>query len=199
MSRVCALVVFFLAAPSCSRRAEPPAETRSLPPIESANPTAASPPSSPPAARHEITWTDPPGWQKVASPSAMRKATYRVPAAPKDSEDGEMAVFYFGGEGGSTEANIQRWISQFSGVKPSDIKRSQKNVRGMSQTIVEVEGTYASGMPGAPATPKAHYRLLGAVVETPAGPYFFKLTGPTKTVEAAREAYLTMLDSVHSS
>lgn len=129
----------------------------------------------------------------------MRKATYRVPAASKDSDDAEMAVFYFRGEGGSTEANIQRWIAQFSDVKPSDVKRSQKSVGGMNQTIVEIEGTYASGMPGAAATPKPHYRLLGAVVETPAGPYFFKLTGPKKTVEAAHDAYLAMLESVKPS
>lgn len=127
----------------------------------------------------------------------MRKASYKVPAAAKDRDDGEMAVFYFRGEGGSTEANIQRWISQFPDAKPADIKRSQRTVGGMSQTIVEVEGTYASGMPGAAAsTPKAGYRLIGAVVETPAGPYFFKLTGPKTTVESARGAFLTMLDSV---
>ena len=135
----------------------------------------------------------------MPSASPMRKATYKVPATAKDADDGELAVFYFRGEGGSTEANIQRWISQFSGAGPSDVKRSQRNVRGMNQTVVEVEGTYASGMPGAPATPKAHYRLLGAVVETPAGPYFFKLTGPAKTINAARDAYLAMLDSVRSS
>jgi len=51
----------------------------------------------------------------------MRKATYRVPA--KDGEDAEMAVFYFKGEGGSTEANIQRWIGQFPDAKPSEVKR----------------------------------------------------------------------------
>jgi hypothetical protein len=129
----------------------------------------------------------------------MRKATYRVPAAPNDSEDGEMAVFYFRGEGGSTEANIQRWISQFSDVLPSEVKRTQRNAGGLQQTLVEVEGTYASGMPGQPASPKPHYRLLGAVIETPVGPYFFKLTGPKKTVESARGAYLTMLDSIRAS
>jgi hypothetical protein len=130
----------------------------------------------------------------------MRKATYKIPAAPKDPEDAEMAVFYFGqSEGGGTEANIQRWISQFSDTKPSDVKRSERSSNGMKQTIVEVEGTYASGMPGQQATPKTNYRLIGAVVETPAGSYFFKLTGPKHTVDGARGAYMTLLDSVHAS
>jgi hypothetical protein len=131
----------------------------------------------------------------------MRKATYKVPAAPKDAEDGELAIFYFRGEGGGVEPNIQRWINQFSDAKPTDAKRSQRTVSGMNQTIVEVEGTYAGGgMPGGPpASPKPQYRLIGAVVETPAGPYFFKLTGPKKTVEAAKASFFALLDSVKSS
>jgi hypothetical protein len=206
MSRALLLTSLVFAFGGCSRTAEPLPETRSAPAADSvqsaasAQPAASTASASPPAAAaREIVWTDPVGWQKVPAASPMRKATYRVPAAPKDPEDAEMAVFYFRGEGGSTEANIQRWISQFSDTNPSAVKRTQRNVGGMSQTIVEVEGTYASGMPGAPATPKPRYRLLGAVVETPAGPYFFKLTGPKKTVEAARDAYLAMLISVRSS
>jgi hypothetical protein len=151
------------------------------------------------APAREIVWNDPFGWEKVSPSSPMRKATYRVPPAPKDPEGGEMAVFFFRGEGGSTEANIQRWIAQFLDAKPSDVKRAQRTINGMSQTIVEIEGTFASGMPGEPPTPKPKYRLIGTVVETPVGPYFFKLTGPRKTVEAAREAYLAMLESIHSS
>src|SRR5262249_18725390 len=134
--------------------------------------------------------------------SPMRKATYKVPPAAGDSEEGEVAVFYFKGEGGSTEANIQRWIGQFSDAKPADAKRSQRNVGGMIQTIVEVEGTYSGGMPGmapSPAAAKPHFKLIGAVVETPAGPYFFKLTGPKKTVDGARSTFMTLLDSVKSS
>jgi hypothetical protein len=152
-------------------------------------------------AGREIVWTDPAGWQKVPSSSAMRKATYKIPAVSGDADDGEMAVFYFRGEGGGTEANIQRWIGQFPDTKPSDAKRSQRTVNGFTQTIVELEGTYSSGMLGAPTptTPKPQYRLIGAVVETPGGPYFFKLTGPKKTVEAARGGFFAMLDSIKSS
>jgi hypothetical protein len=168
----------------------------------SAAPTADNRPATPPTSAREVVWTDPAGWQKVPSSSPMRKATYKVPAAPKDADDGELAVFYFRGEGGSTEANIQRWINQFPDAKPADTKRTERTMNGMKQTIVEVEGTYSSGMPGGPpsaATPKSQYRLIGAVVETPAGPYFFKLTGPKKTVDGARGPFYTLLDSVKSS
>ena len=51
-------------------------------------------------------------------------------------------------------------------------------------------------MPGAETGSKANYRLIGAVVETPVGSYFFKMTGPKKTVESARGSYMTLLDSM---
>src|SRR5262245_25016167 len=98
----------------------------------------------------------------------MRKATYKVPTAATAPEAGEVAGFYFNGEGDGTDANIQRWIKQFSDAKPADIKNTERTMNGMKQTIVEVEGTYASGMPGGPpgsATPKSNYKLIGAVVE----------------------------------
>jgi hypothetical protein len=194
-------MVFALA---CSKKPDEPAETRAAPAASAPSSPAVAPAATAAAgsasgAAGEIAWTDPPGWPRLPSSSPMRKATYKVPAAAGDGDDGEVAVFYFRGEGGSTEANIQRWIGQFPDSKPADAKRTQRNVKGMSQTIVEVEGTYSSGMPGGPNTPsspKPGYRLIGAVVETPAGPYFFKLTGPKKTIEAARGTFLTMLDSV---
>jgi hypothetical protein len=188
-----------LVVSACSRKPEPgDAKVQAAPPAETsaraAGPNQANSPAAAPV--REIAWIDPAGWQKVPTTSPMRKATYRVPSAAKDADDAEMAVFYFKGEGGSTEANIQRWVGQFPDAKPADVKRTQRTAGGTTQTIVEVEGTYASGMPGGASTPKHDYRLIGAVVETPVGPYFFKLTGPKKTVDEARNSFFGMLDSV---
>lgn len=131
----------------------------------------------------------------------MRKATYVIPRTEGDSEDGELAVFYFGqASGGSVDANMDRWIQQFSGVQKSDIRREQRSKNGLLQHTIEIpHGTFASGMPGAPATSKPDYALLGAIVETPLGNYFFKLTGPKRTVAAARERFYTFLDGVQAS
>jgi hypothetical protein len=129
----------------------------------------------------------------------MRKASYEIPHAPSDTEDGELTVFYFGpGQGGSIEANVDRWIRQFNGIKPEDVKRGDRKAGELVAHTVEIQnGSFASGMPGAPAVAKAGYSLLGAIVETPSGPYFFKLTGPDKTVAAAHKAFYGLLDSVH--
>ena len=129
----------------------------------------------------------------------MRVATYRVPHAGADKDDAELAVFHFGsGQGGDVEANLRRWESQFSDKK-GDAKRTERTVNGMKAHVLEIEsGTYAAMamMPGQSAAPKSDYGMLAAVVETPLGSYFFKLTGPSKTVKAQKDAYMTMLDGV---
>jgi hypothetical protein len=192
------LVVLPPALFACSRKEEAapkPIVTASASPMGMPAPPPGERPA-PPAPAKPVVWTDPPGWQRVTPTSPMRKASYKIPAAPKDPEDAEMAVFSFGSEGGSIEDNIQRWTKQFPDAKPTDLKRSERQANGMTQTIVELEGTYSSGMPGSAPTPKPNFRMIGAVVETPGGKYFFKLTGPKKTVEASRSAFFSLLDSV---
>jgi hypothetical protein len=128
----------------------------------------------------------------------MRKATYAIPKARGDSEDGELAVFYFGPNmGGGVDANLERWAQQFADADPKQVKRDKRSSNGLLQHVIEVQsGTYATGMPGAGASPKSGYALLGAIVETPVGNYFFKLTGPRKTVAAARTGFFALLDSM---
>ncbi|HWT46955.1 MAG TPA: hypothetical protein VN085_13350, partial [Vicinamibacterales bacterium] len=43
---------------------------------------------------------------------------------------------------------------------------------------------------------KPDFRLLAAVVSTPNGPYYIKLTGPSRTVAAAKPAYDAFLGSL---
>lgn len=127
----------------------------------------------------------------------MRKATYRIPKVKGDPEDAELGVFQFGGQGGSVEANVERWLKQFEGTKKSDVKRSERTVEGLRVHLLEVaSGTYASGMPGRPTEPKANYAMLGAIVEVPTGNWFFKLTGPKATVSKARADFNGLIDSI---
>jgi hypothetical protein len=116
----------------------------------------------------------------------MRKGQYALPKVAGDGEDGELAVFYFGsGQGGSVEANIERWIGQISQPDGSSSKEkaktNKKEIGGMPVTLVDVSGTYSAGMMSN-APPRQGYRMLAAVAETTEGPWFFKLTGPEKTI-----------------
>ena len=128
----------------------------------------------------------------------MRLTTYSIPPAPGDQDAGECGVYYFGqGQGGSVEANMDRWIGQFQSKEAP--KRDQRTVHGLKVTTVDVSGVY-SGMGGpmakSAAPPKTNYRLLGAIVEGPQGSVFLKFTGPAKTVAQNQAAFEKMLASL---
>ena len=150
--------------------------------------------------------TVPAGWVEQAPTSSMRKAQFALPRAEGDAGDGELVVFYFGpGQGGSVEANIDRWIGQFAqpdGSSSKDkAKVSKKEVSGLAVTRVDLSGTYqAPMMPGAPERHNsAGYRMLAAVVETPEGPWFFKLVGPEKTIAKWSGSFDEFVNSIKKS
>ena len=142
-----------------------------------------------------LTWAPPATW-KVDAPRPMRAATYKIPAAKGDTEEGELGVFYFGqGQGGGVDQNVQRWASQFEGAKAPATRKEK--VSGFDMTTLELEGTYTgSGGPMGPKTSKPGYKLLGAIVEGPEGAIFFKLVGPAKTVETARADFTKMVKAI---
>jgi hypothetical protein len=172
-------------------------------PSASAPSTAAPGPAAAPSAANqgvELTWTDPPTWRRSPRVIPMRKATYEVPRAGKDLEDGECGVFYFGvGMGGTVDANIDRWVKQFKDLPADKVKRADRSANGLVQHTVEVEsGSFnANPMGRGGEMLKPNFGLLGAIVEEPSGEYFFKLTGPAATVAQARADFYKMLDSVH--
>jgi len=147
-------------------------------------------------------WSTPAGWNTDA-PRPMRAATYKIAPAKGDSEGAECGVFFFGaGQGGSVDANIQRWVGQFEqadGKPASGAKTSTEKVKDLDVTRVEVAGTFTGGAgPMAPAggAKKPGYKLLGAIVNAPQGPVFFKLTGPAKTVDGARADFDKLIKSI---
>jgi hypothetical protein len=135
-----------------------------------------------------ITWQAPAAWKAMPNPNPMRIATYRPTA------DSELIVVR---AGGTTDANIQRWIGQFDeGVST---KRTRRTVQGLGVEILEASGTYNGGgmMGGAPAQPHPGWSLLGAVIETPGTAYFFKLLGPSDQIRAAHPSFDAFVGSIH--
>jgi hypothetical protein len=200
-SLAAALVVF-----GCKKAPEP-ANTLGpslIPPAATVSAHSHAMPAASAGSSVQVTWVDPPEWKRAERASPMRKATYLVPRASGDKEDGELGVFYFGpGQGGAVEANVDRWIKQFPDAKLEDVKRADRSVNGLIAHTVAIDSASfnagAMGMPQGKAEPKANYGLLGAIVETPAGAYFFKLTGPKATVAAAKAPFDKLLESIRTS
>lgn len=144
-----------------------------------------------------VAWTVPARWVAEGE-RPMRIATYTLPAEKGASGPGECAAFYFGpNQGGGVEANIARWASQFEG-SPEPAMASRE-VAGLKVALVDLSGTYLA--PGGPAmqsqASKPGWRLVGAIVEAPAGPVFFKCTGPDATVKAAKAELDALVASLH--
>jgi len=152
----------------------------------------------------EVRFKAPDGWtvEKPASDMRARVAQYKLPKAEGDKEDASLVLYYFGAsQGGTAQANIDRWISQMQQPDGSDSKSKAKTenltVNGLKVTSVDVTGTYTAEM--APGSKTFHndndYRLRAAVIETPKGNYFVKLTGPTKTIARWDQSYNDYLKS----
>lgn len=165
------------------------------PPIGAAGMGADALPPAPAAPAGALSWTAPEGWQAAKPASSMRMAEYVVPG---EAGAASLTVFYFGaGGGGGVEPNIARWVGQFKkDGGPAEAKRATRTVNGLTVHTVDVAGTYNAGaaMMGG-AQDLGDQRVLGAIVETPQGPYFFKLLGPVATIAAQQEAFEAFVQS----
>lgn len=143
-----------------------------------------------------LSFTIAPEWQSTPPSSSMRAAQFTVPAAEGDSEPGELVLFQ--GIGGSAQANIDRWIGQFSNQSGTP-ELSEKTLGSLQIFTVDVNGTYSASMGpmmAAQTVTKTEYRMLAAVVEGAGGPWHFKLTGPVATLEKWKPAFMQLIDSL---
>ena len=149
---------------------------------------------------HEATFgplkmSVPKDWVKETPKSSMRLAQYKA-------DNAELIVFYFGKNGaGSTQANIDRWASQFKDKKSGGIasaKTEGKTFGKLKATTTYIEGSYAAGM--GPMSKnnggdQDDWAMSGAIVESSNGPYYFKLIGPKETVDAQKSRFDAFLES----
>jgi hypothetical protein len=154
------------------------------------------------SASGELKFKAPDGWTVEKPTSSMRVAQYKLPKAEGDKDDATLVLYYFGAtQGGTAQANIDRWIGQMQQPDGSDSKSKAKTesmtVNGLKVTTVDVTGTYTAEM--APGSKTFHddadYRLRAAVIETPKGNYFVKLAGPAKTIARWDKEYNDYLKS----
>ncbi|MFO0693493.1 MAG: hypothetical protein U0230_08055 [Polyangiales bacterium] len=148
-----------------------------------------------------ITFAVPPPFSFRRPEQTMRLAEYVVPERAGETA-ATMTVHHFPGMGGSIESNVDRWVNQFTQPdgRPSRqaARVTNRTVNGVEITVVDVTGTFgaAAGMPGQPFEPLANQRLLGAIVNAPEGPVFFKLTGDARVVARAETAFDSLLGSI---
>lgn len=143
----------------------------------------------------EFTFARPADWQWVEVNSVMRKAQMKITDA-SSKDPGEVIFFFFGeGGGGLTQANVDRWLAQFSEPKEKlNSKVETTTVGGHKITYVQAEGTYQSGMPGGPKTPMPNTMLMGGIIESDQGNVFVRLTGPVALAKASQTKFRKMIE-----
>ena len=167
-----------------------PVATTTKPPATAAPPDEA-PDGGAVATFLGLTAPRPAQWQPYPPANPMRAANYRVPG-DDGRDDAEVIVFFFGaGMGGTVRQNIDRWVGQFQAPGGGAVEPtiSEMEVDGMAVTLVELAGAYR----GMGATFRPDTLFLSAVVEAPVGRTFIRLVGPNGTVEAHRDAFMTMV------
>jgi hypothetical protein len=147
-----------------------------------------------------LKWIAPAAWKTEEGSRPMRAATYTVAPASGDTPNAECVVYFFGaGQGGSIDANLERWRGQIVGPdgKPAEAKIAKRTVHDLPVTTIDSSGDY-TGMGGPMAASKAvhgNYRLLGAIIEGPGGNVFLKFTGPAKTIAASQDHFEKLVNS----
>lgn len=154
------------------------------------------------SASGDVKFQPPAAWVSEPSSSSMRVAQYRLPRAAGDGEDASLIVYYFGqGQGGSAQANLDRWIGQMEqpggGSSKEKAKTEKMTVNGLDVTLLDVTGTYTAEMtPGSGNQQnKPGSRMRAAMIDTPKGAYFVKLVGPEKTIARWDGEYMSFIRS----
>jgi hypothetical protein len=138
--------------------------------------------------------TAPAARKEVPVAGSMRVKQFVLPGKEGDAE---LAVFFFGqGQGGTLQANLDRWKQQFQlppGQTPETAgKISSLKLASGKVTVLDIRGTYlfkARPMDPGPGEPRPNHRMLAAVLESPRGNYFIKLVGPAATIEQNKKEF----------
>ncbi len=139
-------------------------------------------------------------WKEEAPSNNMRLTQFKLPKAEGDSDDAELAVFYFKGGSGGTDANLERQMKKFAPAKGEEkvsAKTEKIKVGTVDATFQDVSGTFLSKFPpfapNAKITEKENYRQLYVIFTTESGDYYMTLLGPAKTVEKHKKDFQEFL------
>lgn len=152
---------------------------------------------------NSVTGTVPAAW-KAGAATQFRLAQFQLPAAAGDTLPAQFIVFHFGkGGGGTVEDNVKRWRGMVRAAEGAKEAKTETQAReGLKITSLKLDGTYMERpFPASQqVTERPNFTMLAAIVETTKetgdGPYYLRIVGPTKSVEAARPGWEALLNSL---
>jgi gluconolactonase len=141
----------------------------------------------------DITLKIPASWKSEQPSNKLRLAQYKIPTAEGDEYPTELVVSSFPGGGGGVDANLKRWVGQFS-AEGRKVKITMADCPQGQYYFSDVSGTYeyTSGGPFAAGKKelRPNHRSYSVVLVTKDKEvYFMRLTGTDKAVTAAAAAF----------
>ncbi len=138
-------------------------------------------------------------WVRQQPSSSMRAAQFTYDHEDENLKDIEVVFFAFGGNAGGVQANMDRWIGQFEGNP--EYKIEEKELGGKEISFIAATGTFmetmGGGGPFSGGEKKAmpDYTMLAAFIQGADQAVILKLTGPSDSVEAMKEAFEALATS----
>lgn len=92
----------------------------------------------------------------------------------------------------AVQANLDRWVAQFSSVStPAEVRSISPSPCPL--TTVKIKGTLKGGTPGGPAQETKDTTLLGAILSADGELVVVKLTGPTALLVPEEKTFLSLV------
>jgi hypothetical protein len=131
----------------------------------------------------------PADWVEIEPDDAQSYKQYRL-APLGDGVDYSQVTVQFLRNGETAAEYVRRWQGMFLPPEGKTMQDAAKvrQLDGVKATYLDVGGDY-KGIPGAAATPRQNYRLLGVYLDTPKGPYVIRLFGPDQAVRVYRQGF----------
>jgi hypothetical protein len=146
----------------------------------------------------ELRLKAPASWTRKRPQTSIVEHEFAAAPSKGDTAEGRMTIM---AAGGGVEANVDRWIGQFTqpdGASTKDRAKIKKiKVAGEDVHLVDISGTFKDQRgPVAPAVERPKYRMLGAIIATKSGSYFLKFYGPERTIADNESAFVGMVEGL---
>mgnify|MGYP006286616703 CR=1 FL=1 len=126
------------------------------------------------------------------------EGSFRVAQLEKTGAGKSVIVMAFSrfpaGAGGSVQANVERWIGQFSQTSSAPEVQSLPG-KICPVTRVKIRGTLKGGTPGGPEMEIADALLLGAILEAEGGMIVVKMAGPATPLTREEKTFDALLSA----
>jgi len=148
----------------------------------------------PGAAKTDIKWEAPEGWEEIKTESRLRLATYSVKSGEKEAI---CSIIPLSGDAGGLKANVQMWFASVGEKEPAMdevdafIAKQKQFTSKSDQPGVFIDYTTITGK-------ESDLSIIVSVITLPGRTLFIKLTGDPEVLKLNRDKLFKLSESVES-